>query len=45
MKMPGSYVEETYNGPKPIEGVSTGTAGFVGRAEKGVDNKPVLVTS
>ncbi len=43
--MPGSYVEETHNGPKSIEGVSTGTAGFVGRAEKGVDNKPVLITS
>ena len=43
--MSDSYVEETHNGLKPIEGVSTGTAGFVGRAEKGMDNKPVLITS
>jgi phage tail sheath protein FI len=43
--MQGSYVEETHNGPRPIEGVNTGTAGFVGRAEKGVDNESVLITS
>jgi phage tail sheath protein FI len=32
---PGVYVEEISVGPKPIEGVSTSTAGFVGAAERG----------
>lgn len=32
---PGVYVEEISTGPKPIEGVSTSTAGFVGAAERG----------
>ncbi len=42
---PGVYVEEIEIGAKPIEGVSTSTAGFVGMAEKGPINKPVLITS
>jgi phage tail sheath protein FI len=42
---PGVYVEEFSIGPKPVEGVSTSTAGFVGIAEKGPLNKPELVTS
>ncbi|HME45643.1 MAG TPA: phage tail sheath subtilisin-like domain-containing protein [Syntrophorhabdales bacterium] len=42
---PGDYVQENGTGPKPIEGVSTSTAGFVGLAEQGVDNKAVLITS
>jgi len=42
---PGVYVEEIEIGAKPIEGVSTSTAGFVGVAEKGPLNKPTLVTS
>lgn len=32
---PGVYVEEVSSGIKPIEGVSTSTAGFVGMAERG----------
>jgi phage tail sheath protein FI len=43
---PGVYVEEIDLGPKPIEGVSTSTAGFVGFTERGpVTGLPVLVTS
>jgi len=40
---PGVYVEEI-NGPRPIEGVSTSTAGFVGETERG-PTRPRLVTS
>ena len=32
---PGVYVEEISVGPKPIEGVSTSTTGFVGQTERG----------
>jgi phage tail sheath protein FI len=32
---PGVYVEEVPSGIKPIEGVSTSTAGFLGRTERG----------
>lgn len=32
---PGVYVEEISTGPKPIEGVSTSNAGFVGGTERG----------
>ncbi len=32
---PGVYVEEIEIGPKPIEGVSTSTAGFLGETERG----------
>lgn len=43
---PGVYIEEVDRGPKPIEGVSTSTAGFVGVTQRGpVDGLPVLVTS
>ena len=42
---PGVYVEEIEIGAKPIEGVSTSTAGFVGIAEKGPLDKPELVDS
>ena len=41
---PGVYVEEVSTGPRPIEGVSTSTAGFVGQTERGPEY-PVLVTS
>ncbi|MER9059898.1 phage tail sheath C-terminal domain-containing protein [Mesorhizobium sp. M0698] len=34
---PGVYVEEVPSGIKPIEGVSTSTAGFLGRTERGPD--------
>lgn len=43
---PGVYVEEIDAGPKPIEGVSTSTAGAVGVTAKGpTSGKPQLVTS
>ncbi len=42
---PGVYVEETSFRGKSIEGVSTSTAGLVGRTSKGPEGKPTLVTS
>lgn len=42
---PGVYVEEVDTGSKPIEGVSTSTAGVVGVTERGPENVPTLVTS
>ena len=41
---PGVYVEEVEIGAKPIEGVSTSTAGFLGETERG-PLAPRLVTS
>ncbi len=43
---PGVYVEEFEIGAKPIEGVSTSTAGFIGMAEKGkTEGLPVFISS
>lgn len=43
---PGVYVEEFESGGKPMEGVSTSTAGFLGLAERGpVEGLPDLVTN
>lgn len=43
---PGVYVEEFDAGLKPMEGVSTSTAGFVGMAERGiVKGAPEFITS
>ncbi len=42
---PGVYIEEVPSGVRPIEGVSTSTACFIGKAEMGALNKAVLVTS
>jgi Bacteriophage tail sheath protein len=42
---PGVYVEEVDTGSKPIEGVSTSTAGMIGVTERGPLNVPILVTS
>jgi phage tail sheath protein FI len=42
---PAVYVEEVDTGSKPIEGVSTSTAGMVGVTERGPVNVPTLVTS
>src|SRR5438045_9523182 len=42
---PDVYVEETDTGSKPIEGVSTSTAGMVGVTERGPANVPILITS
>jgi phage tail sheath protein FI len=41
---PGVYIEEIERGPRPIEGVPTSTAAFLGEAERG-STKPRLVTS
>ena len=41
---PGVYIEEAGRGPKPIDGVPTGTAAIVGETERG-SLKPTLVTS
>jgi hypothetical protein len=42
---PGVYVEEVSSGSKPIEGVGTAVAAFVGFAERGPVNEPTLVTN
>lgn len=42
---PGVYVEEVDRGSKPIEGVGTAVAGFVGFAAKGPVNKPVFIAN
>jgi hypothetical protein len=43
---PGVYVEEFESGSRPMEGVSTSTAGFIGLAVKGADTGiPQLVTN
>ena len=42
---PGVYVEEVPAGSRPIEGVGTAVAAFVGFAERGPFDEPVLVTN
>lgn len=43
---PGVYVEEFESGGKPMEGVGTSTAGFVGLAQRGpVEGVPQLITN
>lgn len=42
---PGVYVEEVDSGSRPIEGVGTAVAAFVGLAETGPVNQPTLVTN
>lgn len=42
---PGVYVEEVDKGPRPIEGVGTACAAFVGFAPAGPANYPQLVTN
>src|SRR5215207_9044023 len=41
---PGVYIEEIERGPKPIEGVATSTAAFLGETERG-PTWPRLITS
>jgi hypothetical protein len=41
---PGVYIEESERGPRPIEGVPTSTAAFLGETERG-PTRPQLVTS
>ena len=42
---PGVYVEEVESGSRPIEGVGTAVAAFVGLAEQGPLNAPTLVSN
>lgn len=42
---PGIYIEEVSSGSRPIEGVGTAVAAFVGIAEKGPVNTPTLVSN
>jgi uncharacterized protein len=42
---PGVYVEEVDRGSKPIEGVGTAVAAFIGFAEQGPVGQPTLVTN
>lgn len=42
---PGVYVEESDSGSRPIEGVGTAIAAFVGMATEGPVNDPTLVTN
>ena len=42
---PGVYVEEIDSGSRPIEGVGTAVAAFIGLAEKGPFNKPTLISN
>src|SRR5260370_24575512 len=42
---PGVYVEEVESGSRPIEGVGTAVAAFVGLADQGPVHEPTLVTS
>lgn len=42
---PGVYVEETQSSSRPIEGVSTSTAGILGVTERGPTDVPQIVTS
>ncbi|MFE5481663.1 phage tail sheath family protein [Streptomyces sp. NPDC056527] len=41
---PGVYVEEVQSGARPIEGVGTAVAAFVGFAQSGPFHEPTLVT-
>src|SRR4051812_16075448 len=41
---PGVYIEEIERGPKPIEGVATSTAAFLGETQRG-PQAPTLITS
>jgi phage tail sheath protein FI len=42
---PGVYVEEVESGARPLEGVGTAVAAFVGLAEDGPLNQPTLVSN
>ncbi len=42
---PGVYVEEVDSGSRPIQGVGTAVAAFVGLAEKGPLNQPTMVSN
>ncbi|MFF5565165.1 phage tail sheath family protein [Streptomyces sp. NPDC012829] len=42
---PGVYVEEVQSGSRPIEGVGTSVAAFVGFARRGPFNEPTLIAN
>ena len=42
---PGVYVEEIDSGARPLEGVGTAVAAFVGLAESGPFNRPTLISN
>lgn len=42
---PGVYIEEVDSGPRPIEGVGTATAAFVGLTPAGPPRQPQLITN
>src|SRR5258707_8359564 len=42
---PGVYIQEVPSGVRPIEGVSTSTTAFIGKAEKGPLDHALMVTS
>ncbi|TKB25870.1 phage tail sheath family protein [Desulfopila sp. IMCC35006] len=42
---PGVYIEEIPSGSRPIEGVATSVAAFIGEAKRGAVNEAVLVHS
>src|SRR3954453_7667632 len=42
---PGVYIEETDGGSRPIEGVGTAVAAFVGLTASGPVNAPTLVSN
>lgn len=42
---PGVYVEEVESGSRPIEGVGTSVAAFVGFAQQGPFDEPTLITN
>src|SRR5215475_3104721 len=42
---PGVYIQEIPSGVRPIEGVSTSTTAFLGKAEKGPLDHAFMVTS
>jgi hypothetical protein len=42
---PGVYIEEINTGPRPIEGVGTAMAAFIGFAPAGPANQPMLITN
>src|SRR6516225_2752983 len=42
---PGVYIQEVSSGVRPIEGVSTSNAAFIGKAQMGSLNRAVLITS
>lgn len=42
---PGVYIEEIPSGVRTITGVATSITAFIGRAERGPENDPTLITS